>query len=49
VIRVLLVDDHAAFKEPLSFMFAREPEFEVVGQAGSRVPGRGTQDARAWG
>ncbi len=35
MIRVLLIDDHAAFREPLSFMFDREPEFEVVGQAGS--------------
>ena len=33
--RVLLVDDHAAFREPLAFMFDREPEFEVVAQAGS--------------
>jgi DNA-binding NarL/FixJ family response regulator len=35
VSRVLLVDDHATFREPLSFMFDREPEFEVVAQAGS--------------
>lgn len=35
VIRVLLIDDHAAFREPLSFMFNREAEFEVVGQAGT--------------
>jgi DNA-binding NarL/FixJ family response regulator len=33
--RVLLVDDHAAFREPLAFMFDREPEFEVVAKAGS--------------
>ncbi len=33
--RVLVVDDHATFREPLSFMFDREPEFEVVAQAGS--------------
>ena len=33
--RVLLVDDHSAFREPLAFMFDREPEFEVVAQAGS--------------
>ena len=33
--RVLLVDDHAAFREPLVFMFDREPGFEVVAQAGS--------------
>jgi DNA-binding NarL/FixJ family response regulator len=33
--RVLLADDHAAFREPLAFMFDREPDFEVVAQAGS--------------
>ena len=33
--RVLLVDDHAAFREPLAFMFGREPEFEVVGETGT--------------
>ena len=38
--RVLLVDDHAAFREPLSFMFGRELEFEVVGQAGSLAEAR---------
>lgn len=40
MIRVLLIDDHAAFREPLSFMFNREPEFEVVGQAGSLAEAR---------
>ena len=39
--RVLLVDDHATFREPLSFMFDREPEFEVVAQAGSLEEARG--------
>ena len=32
---VLLVDDHATFREPLAFMFNREPEFEVIAEAGS--------------
>lgn len=41
MIRVLLVDDHAAFREPLSFMFDREPEFTVVAQAGSLAEARG--------
>ena len=40
MIRVLLVDDHAAFREPLSFMFDREPEFVVIGQAGSLAEAR---------
>lgn len=40
MIRVLLIDDHTAFREGLSFMFDREPEFEVVGQAGSLAEAR---------
>jgi DNA-binding NarL/FixJ family response regulator len=39
--RVLLVDDHATFREPLAFMFDREPGFEVVAQAGSLEEARG--------
>jgi RNA polymerase sigma factor (sigma-70 family) len=35
VIRVLLVDDHATFRQPLTFMLEREPDITVVGQAGS--------------
>lgn len=42
--RVLLVDDHAAFREPLAFMFNREPEFEVVAQAGSLAEARRVLD-----
>ena len=38
--RVLLVDDHATFRKPLSFMFDREPGFEVVAQAGSLAKAR---------
>ena len=38
--RVLLVDDHATFREPLAFMFEREPDFEVVAQAGSLAEAR---------
>ena len=33
--RILLVEDHASFRQTLAFMFEREPEFEVVAQAGS--------------
>lgn len=39
--RVLLVEDHATFREPLAFMLDREPEFEVVAQAGSLAEARG--------
>jgi RNA polymerase sigma factor (sigma-70 family) len=35
MIRLLLIDDHAAFRQPLAFMLDREPDFAVVGQAGS--------------
>jgi two-component system, NarL family, response regulator DevR len=38
--RVLLIDDHATFREPLAFMFEREPDFEVVGEAGSLAEAR---------
>jgi DNA-binding NarL/FixJ family response regulator len=36
----MLVDDHATFREPLAFMFNREPDFEVVAQAGSVAEAR---------
>jgi len=32
--RVLLVDDHALFREGLASLFAYEADFEVIGQAG---------------
>ena len=38
---VLLVDDHATFREPLAFMFDREPEFEVIAEAGSLAEAKG--------
>lgn len=34
-IRVMLVEDHAAFRKGLAFILGREPELEVVCQAGS--------------
>jgi DNA-binding NarL/FixJ family response regulator len=33
--RILLVEDHSAFRETLAFILNREPDLEVVGQAGS--------------
>ena len=33
--RILLVEDHVSFRQTLAFIFDQEPEFEVVGQAGS--------------
>jgi CheY-like chemotaxis protein len=32
-IRLVLVDDHLAFRQPLAFMLMREPDITVVGQA----------------
>ena len=38
--RVLLVEDHAIFRELFASVFEREPGFEVVGQAGSLTEAR---------
>ena len=35
IIRVMLVDDHASFRQPLAIMLEREPDLKVVAQAGS--------------
>lgn len=34
-IRILIVDDHAILRRGLSLMIAREPDLEIVGEAGS--------------
>lgn len=39
-IRLLLVDDHLAFRQPLAFMFERERDLTVVAQAGSLAEAR---------
>src|SRR5215212_9619314 len=39
-IRVLLVEDHASFRQALVFMLEREPGFEVAGQVGSLAEAR---------
>jgi DNA-binding NarL/FixJ family response regulator len=39
-IRLLLVDDHLAFRQPLAFMFSRESDLTVVGEAGSLAEAR---------
>jgi two-component system nitrate/nitrite response regulator NarL len=41
-IRLFLVDDHLAFRQPLVFMFGREPDLNVVAQAGSIAEARQT-------
>jgi DNA-binding NarL/FixJ family response regulator len=40
VIRVLLVEDHASFRQALAFLLDREPDIVVVGQAGSLAQAR---------
>ena len=50
--RILLVEDHASFRQALAFMFEREPEFAVVGQVGSLAEARqflnGSGGRRTW-
>ena len=38
--RILLIEDHASFRQALAFMFEREEEFAVVGQAGTLAEAR---------
>lgn len=38
--RILLVEDHASFRQTLAILFEHEPEFEVVGQAGTLAEAR---------
>jgi two-component system response regulator DevR len=41
VLRVLLVEDEPRIREAIAAQFERAPDFEVVGQAGSRAEARG--------
>jgi DNA-binding NarL/FixJ family response regulator len=40
VIRVFLVDDHTAFRQPFAFMLERDPEVRVVASTGSIADAR---------
>ena len=40
MIRVLLVDDHLSFRQPLAFMLLREPDITVIGQATTAAEAR---------
>jgi two-component system, NarL family, response regulator DevR len=42
VVRVLLVEDHAIVRKLFASVFDREPDFEVVAQAGSLAEARGS-------
>ncbi|MCC6756267.1 MAG: response regulator transcription factor, partial [Solirubrobacterales bacterium] len=46
-IRILLIDDHAVFRQPLTFMLEREPDLTVVAQAGSLQEAREILAAQA--
>jgi len=39
-IRVVLVDDHLSFRQPLAFMLMREPDITIIGQAGTLAEAR---------
>jgi DNA-binding NarL/FixJ family response regulator len=41
VIRILMVEDHASFRMALAFMFQRESDLRVVGEASSLAEARG--------
>ena len=42
--RILIVEDHASFRQTLAFVFDQQPEFRVVAQAGTLVEARRTMD-----
>jgi DNA-binding NarL/FixJ family response regulator len=44
--RVMLVEDHAAFRQSLAALLSQEPDLEVVAQAGSLVQARKMLDTR---
>jgi len=44
MIRVAIVDDHAALRQPLAFMLEREPDITVVAEAGSLAEARGIRE-----
>jgi two-component system nitrate/nitrite response regulator NarL len=41
---ILLVDDHASFRQTLAFVFDQQPDYEVVAQAGSLAEARRALD-----
>jgi DNA-binding NarL/FixJ family response regulator len=45
-LRVMLVEDHIAFRQALAFLLRREPDLEVIAQAGSLAQAREMLDRR---
>jgi DNA-binding NarL/FixJ family response regulator len=45
-LRVMLVEDHASFRQALAFMLAQDQDFEVVAQAGTLAEARRVLDER---
>ena len=45
-VRVMLVEDHLSFRQALAFLLGREPDLEVVAQAGSLAEARQMLDSR---
>ena len=40
IVRIMLVEDHLSFRQALAFLLWREPDIEVVAQAGSLAQAR---------
>jgi two-component system nitrate/nitrite response regulator NarL len=48
-IRIMLVEDHVAFRETLAFLLTHQSDIEVVAQAGSLAEAREALDGRLGG
>jgi DNA-binding NarL/FixJ family response regulator len=48
-LRVMLVEDHVAFRQALAFLLTRENDLEVVAQAGSLAQAREALEGRLGG